>query len=100
MEDLSWQVAYFILEKILSNDVGLDYIRCAPDCFFAFVGIAKNMLMALVQQPSSQLLKRIIICFLHLSKNKRLIYIASLLSFFKMVELPQVYLFVFYKIYF
>ncbi|WVY92381.1 hypothetical protein V8G54_031469 [Vigna mungo] len=67
--DLS--VATFIVQKILLDDVGLDYICTTAERFFAVGRVLGNMVAALAEQPSSRLLKHIIRCYLRLSDNPR-----------------------------
>ncbi|KAL8133854.1 hypothetical protein AgCh_009061 [Apium graveolens] len=65
------KVATFIVQKILLNDVGLDYIYTTAERFFAMGRVLVNMVAALAEQPSSRLLKHIIHCYLRLSDNPR-----------------------------
>ncbi|KAG5570275.1 hypothetical protein H5410_060041 [Solanum commersonii] len=65
------QVATFIVQKILLDDVGLDYICTTAERFFAVGRVLGNMVGALAEQPSSRLLKHIIRCYLRLSDNPR-----------------------------
>ncbi|XP_054799680.1 uncharacterized protein LOC129304070 isoform X2 [Prosopis cineraria] len=69
--ELSKTVATFIVQKILSDDVGLDYICTAAERFFAVGRVLANMVASLAEQPSSRLLKHIICCYLRLSDNPR-----------------------------
>ncbi|XP_042008883.1 CCR4-NOT transcription complex subunit 9-like isoform X2 [Salvia splendens] len=69
--ELSKTVATFIVQKILLDDVGLEYICATAERFFAVAGILSNMIIALAEQPSARLLKHIIRCFLRLSENLR-----------------------------
>ncbi|XP_052207163.1 uncharacterized protein LOC127811392 [Diospyros lotus] len=64
-------VATFILQKILLEDVGLDYICMTAERFFSVAQVLGNMVAALAEQPSSRLLKHIIRCYLRLSDNRR-----------------------------
>ncbi|KAJ6751754.1 hypothetical protein OIU85_002203 [Salix viminalis] len=64
-------VATFIVQKILLDDVGLDYICTTAERFFAVGRVLGNMVAALAEQPSSRLLKHIIRCYLRLSDNLR-----------------------------
>ncbi|KAL0320821.1 UNVERIFIED_CONTAM: CCR4-NOT transcription complex subunit [Sesamum radiatum] len=66
-----WQVATFIVQKILLDDVGLEYICTTAERFFAVGRVLGNMVAALAEQPSSRLLKHIIRCYLRLSDNPR-----------------------------
>lgn len=69
--ELSKTVATFIVQKILLDDVGLDYICTTAERFFAVARVLGNMVGALAEQPSSRLLKHIIRCYLRLSDNPR-----------------------------
>ncbi|XP_052207758.1 uncharacterized protein LOC127811693 isoform X3 [Diospyros lotus] len=69
--ELSKTVATFIVQKILMDDVGLDYICTTAERFFALGQVLANMVAALTEQPSSRLLKHIIRCYLRLSDNPR-----------------------------
>lgn len=72
-----WQVATFIVQKILLDDVGLDYICTTAERFFAVGRVLGNMVASLADQPSSRLLKHIIRCYLRLSDNPRLVSYAA-----------------------
>uniref|UniRef100_A0A5B7B612 Cell differentiation protein RCD1 n=1 Tax=Davidia involucrata TaxID=16924 RepID=A0A5B7B612_DAVIN len=61
----------FIVQKILLDDVGLDYICTTAERFFAVGRVLGNMVVTLAEQPSSRLLKHIIRCYLRLSDNPR-----------------------------
>ncbi|KAK3199784.1 hypothetical protein Dsin_023199 [Dipteronia sinensis] len=69
--ELSKTVATFIVQKILLDDEGLDYICTTAEMFFSVERALGNMVAALAQQPSSLLLKHIIRCNLRLSDNAR-----------------------------
>ncbi|KAK4849705.1 hypothetical protein QYF36_000066 [Acer negundo] len=69
--ELSKTVAIFIVQKILLDDEGLDYICTTAEMFFSVERVLGNMVAALAQQPSSRLLKHIIRCYLRLSDNAR-----------------------------
>ncbi|XP_049344616.1 uncharacterized protein LOC125808980 [Solanum verrucosum] len=69
--ELSKTVATFIVQKILLDDVGLDYICTTAERFFAVAQVLGNMVGTLAEQPSSRLLKHIIRCYLRLSDNSR-----------------------------
>ncbi|XP_038898427.1 CCR4-NOT transcription complex subunit 9 isoform X2 [Benincasa hispida] len=69
--ELSKTVATFIVQKILLDDVGLDYICTTAERFFAVGRVLGNMVAALAEQPSSRLLKHIIRCYLRLSDNPK-----------------------------
>lgn len=59
------------MQKILLDDVGLEYICTTAERFFAVGRVLGNMVAALAEQPSSRLLKHIIRCYLRLSDNPR-----------------------------
>lgn len=69
--ELSKTVATFIVQKILLDDVGLDYICTTAERFFAVGRVLGNMVASLAEQHSSRLLKHIIRCYLRLSENPR-----------------------------
>ncbi|KAI9108594.1 hypothetical protein K1719_020478 [Acacia pycnantha] len=69
--ELSKTVATFIVQKILSDDVGLEYICTTANRFYAVGQVLGNMVASLAEQPSSRLLKHIICCYLRLSDNPR-----------------------------
>uniref|UniRef100_M1B5A2 Cell differentiation protein rcd1 n=1 Tax=Solanum tuberosum TaxID=4113 RepID=M1B5A2_SOLTU len=72
--ELSKTVATFIVEKILLDDVGLNYICTTSDRFFELAQVLGNMVGALAEQPSSRLLKHIIRCYLRLSDEPRALF--------------------------
>lgn len=69
--ELSKTVATFIVQKILLDDVGLNYICATAERFFAVGAVLGNMVAMLAEQPSPRLLKHIIRCYLRLSDNPR-----------------------------
>ncbi|PON91237.1 Rcd1/Caf [Trema orientale] len=69
--ELSKTVATFIVQKILLDDMGLDYICTTAERFFAVGRVLGTMVAALAEQPSSRLLKHIIRCYLRLSDNPK-----------------------------
>ncbi|PHT69584.1 Cell differentiation protein RCD1 -like protein [Capsicum annuum] len=69
--ELSKTVATFILQKILLDDAGLDYICTRAVKFFDVAQALGNMVGELVEQHSSRLMKYIIRCYLRLSDNPR-----------------------------
>ncbi|PHT53673.1 hypothetical protein CQW23_08135 [Capsicum baccatum] len=64
------KVATFILQKILLDDAGLDYICTRAVKFFDVARALGNMVGELVEQPSARLLKYIIRCYLRMSDNQ------------------------------
>jgi len=69
--ELSKTVATFIVQKILLDEIGLSYICATAERFYAVSTVLSNMVHALVQQPSTRLLKHIVRCYLRLSDNLR-----------------------------
>jgi len=69
--ELSKTVATFIVQKILQDDMGLQYICATADRFYAVSTVLSNMVAQLAESPSSRLLKHIIRCYLRLSDNLR-----------------------------
>lgn len=65
------------MQKILLDDVGLEYICTTAERFFAVGRVLGNMVGALTEQPSSRLLKHIIRCYLRLSDNLRFVWSAA-----------------------
>merc|ERR1711935_51499 len=69
--ELSKTVATFIVQKILQDDMGLQYICATADRFYAVSTVLSNMVAQLAESPSSRLLKHIIRRYLRLSDNLR-----------------------------
>merc|ERR1712054_340328 len=69
--ELSKTVATFIVQKILQDEMGLQYICATADRFYAVSTVLSNMVAQLAENPSSRLLKHIIRCYLRLSDNPR-----------------------------
>lgn len=68
--ELSKTVAIFILQKILLDDAGLQYICATPERFHAVSQVLTNMVDQLtVQQTPGRLLKHVVRCYLRLSDN-------------------------------
>lgn len=78
--ELSKTVAIFILQKILLDDVGLQYICATLERFYAVTNVLRDMVDQLtIHTPPGRLLKHIIRCYLRLSDNleaRRLLKIA------------------------
>ncbi|XP_019196815.1 PREDICTED: cell differentiation protein RCD1 homolog [Ipomoea nil] len=70
-DTLSKQAATFILQKMLSHDMGLEYICTTVARFLAVVQTLKNMVVFLSEKPSSELLKHIIQCYIRLCDDSR-----------------------------
>ncbi|ANQ08598.1 Cell differentiation protein rcd1 [Plasmodium coatneyi] len=69
--ELSKTVATFIVQKILIDELGLNYICATPVRFYAVSTVLANMVNALIENPSSRLLKHIVRCYLRLSENPK-----------------------------
>lgn len=69
--ELSKTVATFIVQKILLDEMGLNYICATAERFYAVSNVLSNMVAALVDNPSVRLLKHIVRCYLRLSDNQR-----------------------------
>eukprot|EP00941_MAST-03F_sp_MAST-3F-sp1_P005373 g5373.t1 len=72
--ELSKTVATFIVQKILLDDVGLNYICATAERFYAVSTVLSNMVSAEASQskgPSGRLVKHIVRCYLRISDNPR-----------------------------
>ncbi|KAH9254334.1 hypothetical protein BSLG_009159 [Batrachochytrium salamandrivorans] len=69
--ELSKTVAIFIVQKILLDDMGLNYICQTYERFYAVGTVLSNMVSQLIDQQSIRLLKHVIRCYLRLSDNGR-----------------------------
>lgn len=69
--ELSKTVATFIVQKILLDDIGLNYVCATAERFYAVSTVLNNMIGILVLSPSVRLLKHIVRCYLRLSDNMR-----------------------------
>ncbi|KAF5269248.1 hypothetical protein FQR65_LT02549 [Abscondita terminalis] len=69
--ELSKTVATFILQKILLDDSGLNYICQTYDRFSHVAMILGKMVLSLAKDPSARLLKHVVRCYLRLSDNSR-----------------------------
>ena len=69
--ELSKTVAIFIVQKILLDDTGLNYICATYERFYAVGTVLSNMVTCLVEVQTVRLLKHVIRCFLRLSDNNR-----------------------------
>jgi len=69
--ELSKTVATFILQKILADDSGLNYICQTFDRFSHVAMVLGRMVLQQQREPSGRLLKHIIRCYLRLSDNPR-----------------------------
>ena len=62
--ELSKTVAIFIVQKILLDDMGLQYICQTYERFYAVGTVLSNMVTQLVEQQTVRLLKHVVRCFL------------------------------------
>ena len=62
--ELSKTVAIFIVQKILLDDKGLEYICHTYERFYAVGTVLSNMVTQLVEQQTVRLLKHVVRCFL------------------------------------
>ncbi|CAJ0643525.1 4622_t:CDS:2 [Entrophospora sp. SA101] len=69
--ELSKTVAIFIVQKILLDDIGLQYICATYERFYAVRTVLSNMVNQLVETQAVRLLKHVIKCYLRLSDNPR-----------------------------
>ncbi|OAJ39375.1 cell differentiation protein rcd1 [Batrachochytrium dendrobatidis JEL423] len=69
--ELSKTVAIFIVQKILLDEMGLNYICETYERFYAVGTVLSNMVSQLIDQQSIRLLKHVIRCYLRLSDNVR-----------------------------
>eukprot|EP00924_Labyrinthula_sp_SR-Ha-C_P008416 maker-scaffold_11-snap-gene-12.18-mRNA-1 protein AED:0.01 eAED:0.01 QI:65/1/1/1/1/1/2/798/279 len=67
--DLSKTVATFIVQKILLDDYGLEFICSTEERFRAVTTVLRNMMVAQIEKPDARLLKHVLRCFLRLSEN-------------------------------
>ncbi|CAJ2672861.1 unnamed protein product [Trifolium pratense] len=68
-KELSKTVATFIVEKILSDHVGMAYVCVIPERYHA-VTRALDMLASAQNQPSSRLVKLLVSCYTYLSEKQ------------------------------
>src|SRR6201994_755804 len=69
--ELSKTVAIFIVQKILLDDHGLNYICQTYERFYAVGTVLSNMVQQLVEQQTVRLLKHVVRCFLRYSQTHR-----------------------------
>ncbi|CAN6203005.1 unnamed protein product [Urochloa humidicola] len=68
--ELSKTVATFIVEKIIIDEAGLQYICATPERFFGIASVLEIM-VAEQPPPSTRLLKHIVHCYLRLTDDSR-----------------------------
>ena len=59
------------MQKVLLDDMGLNYVCATAERFYAVSTVLTNMLNAMHLNPSVRLLKHIVRCYLRLSDNHR-----------------------------
>eukprot|EP00913_Durusdinium_trenchii_P031949 g29923.t1 len=64
--ELSKTVATFIVQKLLLDDQGLQYVCFTAERFYAVAKVLAKMVEVLVQLPSIRLLKHVVRCYLRL----------------------------------
>ena len=65
------QVATFIVQKILLDDLGLGYICATGERFYAVNNVLNNMITMLEKNRSGRLLKQVVRCFSRLAENAK-----------------------------
>lgn len=69
--ELSKTVATFIVQKILLDEAGLNYVCATAERFYAVSTILASMITKLLEAPSVRLLKHIVRCYLRLSEHAK-----------------------------
>lgn len=69
--ELSQTVATFIIQKILLDEQGLNYLCQTAERFFAVSSVLNNMVSSQLDKLSNRLLKHIIRCYNRLAENPR-----------------------------
>jgi len=69
--ELSKTVAIFILQKVLLDDEGLQYICGTYERFQAVASVLSHMVEVLVEQQAVRLLKHVVRCYLRLSDHPK-----------------------------
>jgi CCR4-NOT transcription complex subunit 9 len=69
--ELSKTVATFIVQKILLDDAGLNYVCATAERFYAVSTVLNNMVQLLQLHPSVRLLKHVVRCYLRLADHDR-----------------------------
>ena len=69
--ELSQTVATFIIQKILLDEQGLNYLCQTAERFFAVSTVLNNMVVSQIDKPSPRLLKHIVRCYNRLAENPR-----------------------------
>eukprot|EP01066_Platyproteum_vivax_P019993 Platyproteum_vivax@DN7764_c0_g1_i1.p1 len=69
--ELSKTVATFIVQKILLDELGLNYICATAERFYAVSTVLSGMVTSLAETPCARLLKHVVRCYHRLSSNPR-----------------------------
>lgn len=69
--ELSKTVATFIVQKILLEETGLNYVCATAERFYAVSTVLANMVHLLQVHPSVRLLKHVVRCYLRLADHPR-----------------------------
>jgi len=69
--ELSKTVAIFIIQKILLDDMGLQFVCQTYERFYAIASVLTIMVDQLVEQHSMRLLKHVVRCYSRLAENSR-----------------------------
>mmetsp|Transcript_32400 Transcript_32400/g.69373 ORF Transcript_32400/g.69373 Transcript_32400/m.69373 type:complete len:237 (-) Transcript_32400:144-854(-) len=69
--ELSKTVACFIVQKLLLDNAGLQYICHTAEKFALVADTLNTMVSGLEREPSSRLMKHVIRCYLRLSEDER-----------------------------
>ena len=69
--ELSKTVATFIVQKILLDESGLNYVCATAERFYAVATVLSSMITKMLEAPSVRLLKHIVRCYLRLSEHNK-----------------------------
>ena len=69
--ELSKTVSTFIVQKILLEETGLNYVCATAERFYAVGTVLSNMVQLLQVHPSVRLLKHVVRCYLRLADHPR-----------------------------
>ncbi|XP_062189802.1 uncharacterized protein LOC133892849 isoform X2 [Phragmites australis] len=69
--ELSKTASTFIVQKILLDDIGLQYACATADRFFSVSSVLATMVISLADQPSTRVLKHVLRCYLRLTDDPR-----------------------------
>ena len=69
--ELSKTVATFIVQKILLDESGLNYVCATAERFYAVATVLASMITKMLETPSVRLLKHIVRCYLRLSEHAK-----------------------------